>query len=189
MMSAEQNDLMCRVGPGAPAGTLLRQYWQPVALSEELAGGRPLRAVRLMGQDYVLFRDQSGKLGMLDRDCPHRGADLAFGRLEDGGLRCVFHGWLFDVNGKCLETPAEPQGSRMCDHIKQRSYPAVERSGIVFAWLGAGEPSAFPHFDCFTAPDAYTFAFKGYWDCNWLQALEVCSSCKFQRRYRQIKER
>jgi hypothetical protein len=85
----------------------------------------------------------------------------------------VFHGWLFDVNGKCLETPAEPKGSRLCDHIRQRTYPVVERSGIVFAWLGAGEPSAFPHLDCFTAPDAYTFAFKGYWDCNWLQALEV----------------
>ena len=88
MMSAEQNDLMCRVGPGTPAGGLLRQYWQPVALTEELADERPLRAVRLMGQDFVLFRDAAGRLGLLDRDCPHRGADLAYGRLEDGGLRC-----------------------------------------------------------------------------------------------------
>ncbi|MBM3352163.1 MAG: aromatic ring-hydroxylating dioxygenase subunit alpha, partial [Betaproteobacteria bacterium] len=108
-----------------------------------------------------------------DRRCPHRQADLAYGRREDGGLRCAFHGWLFDVEGKCLETPAEPAGSRLCEHIKQRACPVVERSGILFAWLGAGEPSAFPHFDCFTAPDSHTFAFKGRWDCNWLQALEV----------------
>jgi hypothetical protein len=85
----------------------------------------------------------------------------------------VFHGWLFDVTGKCLQTPAEPEGSRLCESVRQRAYPVIERSGIVFAWLGDAEPSAFPHFDCFTAPDAYTFAFKGYWDCNWLQALEV----------------
>jgi phthalate 4,5-dioxygenase len=120
-----------------------------------------------------LFRDEQGRYGLLDRKCPHRQADLAFGRHEDGGLRCAFHGWLFDVSGKCLETPGEPLGSRMCEHIRQKAYPVQVKSGIVFAWLGAGEPSAFPHFDCFTAPDAYTFAFKGYWDCNWLQALEV----------------
>lgn len=92
MISAEQNDFMTRVGPQAPAGQLLRRYWQPVALVDELAGERPVRAVRLMGQDFVLFRDEQGQLGMLDRDCPHRGADLAYGRLENGGLRCPFHG-------------------------------------------------------------------------------------------------
>ena len=173
MISQEQNDLMTRVGPGAPAGKLLRNYWQPVALVEELEGSRPLLSRKVLGQDFILFRDEKGKFGLLDRHCPHRGADLSYGRLEAGGVRCAFHGWLFDVTGQCLQTPAEPEGSRMCEHIRQRSYPVAERSGILFAWLGAGEPSAFPHFDCFTAPDAYTFAFKGYWDCNWLQALEV----------------
>ena len=173
MMSAEQNALMCRVGPGTPAGALLRQYWQPVALSEELAAGQPLRAVRLMGQDYVLFRDQAGKLGMLDRDCPHRGADLAFGRLEDGGLRCLFHGWLFDVAGKCLETPAEPAGSKLCERVRQGAYPVIEKSGLIFAYVGSGAPPAFPAFDCFVAPPTHTFAFKGLFECNWLQALEV----------------
>ena len=112
-------------------------------------------------------------LGLIDRDCPHRGADLAYGRLEDGGIRCPFHGWLFDVDGKCLDTPAEPAGSNLCKNIRQRSYPVVERSGIVFAWMGDGEPSAFPHFDCFIAPSTHTFAFKGLVECNWLQALEV----------------
>ncbi|MEJ1129855.1 aromatic ring-hydroxylating dioxygenase subunit alpha [Variovorax sp. CCNWLW225] len=173
MISAEQNDFITRVGRGTPAGTLLRKYWQPVALSEELRGPRPLKAVQLMGQHFVVFRDETGRPGLLDRDCPHRGADLAYGRLENGGLRCAFHGWLFDASGKCLETPAEPAGSKLCTRIQQGAYPVVEKSGVVFAYIGEGEPPAFPEFDCFVAPDSHTFAFKGLWECNWLQALEV----------------
>ncbi|KWT98837.1 MULTISPECIES: aromatic ring-hydroxylating dioxygenase subunit alpha [unclassified Variovorax] len=173
MISAEKNDQMTRVGLDQPAGKLLRRYWQPVALAEELSGPRPLKPVKLMDQDFVLFRDPQGKLGMLDRDCPHRGADLAFGRLESGGLRCAFHGWLFDASGRCLETPAEPAGSKLCTRIQQSAYPVVEKSGIVFAYIGEGEPPAFPEFDCFVAPESHTFAFKGLWECNWLQALEV----------------
>jgi phthalate 4,5-dioxygenase oxygenase subunit len=173
MISAEQNELMTRIGPGTPAGKLLRQYWQPVALTDELQNtNRPVKAVRLFGESLVLFKNQN-QYGLMQRHCPHRGADLAYGRLDERGLRCSFHGWLFDANGKCIETPAEPEGSRMCEHIKTTSYPVVQKSGILFAYLGAGAPPAFPHFDCFVAPDAYTFAFKGYWDCNWLQALEV----------------
>ncbi len=117
MISAEQNARMTRVGPGTPGGQLLRRYWQPAALLEELDGPRPVRAVRLLGQDFVLFRDEQGRYGLLDRDCPHRGADLAFGRLEDGGLRCPFHGWLFDVSGRlpadagrAARQPAVPDG-------------------------------------------------------------------------------
>ena len=173
MISAEQNELMTRIGAGTPAGKLLRNYWQPVALVDEMQTGRPVKAIRLLGENLVLFKDEKGRYGLMDRHCPHRGADLAYGRLEDGGLRCAFHGWLFDAAGKCIETPAEPAGSRLCEHIRTRSYPVVEKSGILFAYLGAGEPPAFPGFDCFVAPDEYTFAFKGYWDCNWLQALEV----------------
>ena len=173
MISAGQNELMTRIGPGTPAGNLLRNYWQPAALLDELTPERPVKAIRLLGQDLVLFRDEQGRHGLLERQCPHRGADLAYGRLEGGGLRCAFHGWLFDVEGRCLETPAEPEGSRMCEHIRQRSFPLVAKSGILFAYLGSGEPPAFPHFDCFVAPGTHTFAFKGYWDCNWLQALEV----------------
>ena len=173
MISAEQNEFITRVGPGAPAGQLLRRYWQPVALVDELTGPRPVRPVKLMGQHFVLFRDENGQLGMLDRDCPHRGADLAFGRLEGGGIRCPFHGWLFDAKGNCLETPAEPVGSKLCTRIKQGAYPVVEKSGTIFAYIGEGEPPAFPEFDCFVAPDSHTFAFKGLFECNWLQALEV----------------
>ncbi len=173
MMSQEQNELITRTGQAAPCGQLMRLYWQPVALVDELAGPRPLRAVRLMGQDLVLFRDAAGRLGLIDRDCPHRNADLAYGRLEDGGLRCPFHGWLFDVAGNCLETPAEPDGGTLCQRVKQGSYPVVERAGVIWGYLGPGEAPAFPRFDCFEAPDSHVFAFKGHMDCNWLQALEV----------------
>ena len=173
MISAEQNELMTRAGPGTPGGRLLRNYWQPVALVEELEGKRPVRPVRLLGQDLVLFKDETGRYGLLDRDCPHRGADLAYGRREDGGLRCAFHGWLFDVTGQCLQTPAEPEGSKLAQRVRQKSYPVVEKSGMLFAWLGEGKPSAFPAFDCFVAPGTHTFAFKGRLECNWLQALEV----------------
>ena len=173
MLSTEQNERLTRVGPGTPGGHLLRQYWQPVALLEELDSPRPLRRVRLLGQDLVLFRDDQGRLGLLDQDCPHRGASLGYGRLEDGGLRCTFHGWLFDVEGHCLETPAEPEGSRLCSIVRQRAYPVAERNGIVFGYLGAGEPPALPDFDCFLAPRSHSFAFKGLISCNWLQALEV----------------
>ncbi|MEO8203903.1 MAG: aromatic ring-hydroxylating dioxygenase subunit alpha [Betaproteobacteria bacterium] len=173
MISAQQNDLMTRTGALTPGGKLLRNYWQPAALVDELQGKRPVKALRLLGQDLVLFRDEAGRYGMLDRDCPHRGADLAYARIEDGGLRCAFHGWLFDVGGHCMQTPAEPEGSKLRQHIRQRAYPVVERSGILFAWLGEGEPPAFPAFDCFVAPGTHTFAFKGHLECNWLQALEV----------------
>ncbi len=173
MISQEQNDLYTRVGPGTPGGALLRRYWQPIALVEELEGPRPVKAVRLLGENFVLFKGSDGRYGLLDRDCPHRGADLAYGRLEDGGLRCPFHGWLFDADGNCLETPAEPVESQLCKRIKQKSYPLDVRAGVIFAFLGAGEPPAFPELDCFVAPDTHTFAFKGLWECNWLQSLEV----------------
>jgi phthalate 4,5-dioxygenase len=173
MMTVEHSRLITETGEGTPAGELLRRYWQPAALSEELTGPRPVRPVRLFGRDLVLFRDREGQLGLLDRDCPHRGADLAFGRLEDGGLRCLFHGWLFDREGRCLQMPADPQGPQLCARVRQRSYPVVERNGIIFAWLGTGEPPELPALDCFVAPESHVFAFKGHLDCNWLQALEV----------------
>jgi phthalate 4,5-dioxygenase len=181
-MKAEQNELVTRIGPGTACGALMRSYWQPVALVDEFEprldprmAARPVKAVRVLGQDLVLFRDAQNRWGLLDRDCPHRGADLSFGRNEGDGLRCPFHGWKFDVAGMCLETPAEPVGSKLCERVKQRSYPIVEKSGVLFAWLGeaGGTPPPFPSFDCFAAPPSHTFAFKGMWNCNWLQAFEV----------------
>ena len=152
---------------------MLRRYWQPAALTEELAGERPVKAVRLLGEHLVVFRDESGRYGLIGRHCPHRGTDLCYGRLEDGGLRCPFHGWLFDVGGNCLEQPAEPSGSTFHEKIRHTAYPCEERNGIIFAYLGEGAPPPFPDLDCFSAPNEFTFAFKGFLDCNWLQALEV----------------
>jgi phthalate 4,5-dioxygenase len=173
MLSAEQNDLITRTGAGTAAGALMRRYWQPTALVDELAGNRPIKPVRLFGEDLVIFRDDRGRYGLVGRACPHRGTDLAYGRLENGGLRCAFHGWLFDVAGRCLETPAEPDDSRLCANIRHKAYPVVEKSGVLFAYLGSDAPPALPHFDCFVAPASHTFAFKGMIDCNWLQSLEV----------------
>lgn len=181
-MKADLNERLTRIGPGTAAGALLRRYWQPVALVEEFDPSvdarmavRPVKAVRLLGQDLVLFRDAQGRWGLIDRDCPHRGADLAYARHEGDGLRCPFHGWKFDVAGRCLDTPAEPLGSRLCDRIRQRAYPVVERSGVLFGWFGeeGSSPPPFPAFDAFVAPATHTFAYKGLWRCNWLQAFEV----------------
>ncbi len=181
-MRAEQNQRITRIGPGTPCGELLRRYWQPAALLDEFdpaldpaMAQRPVKAVRLLAQDLVLFRDASGSFGLLDRACPHRGADLSFGRHEGDGLRCPFHGWKFATDGRCLETPAEPMGNAFCQRIRQRSYPVRVQSGVVFAWLGpeGGTPPELPAFDCFVAPASHSFAFKGLWHCNWLQAFEV----------------
>ncbi len=181
-MQAAQNELITRIGPGTPCGELLRRYWQPVALLDEFdprldprMAGRPLKAVRLLGQDLVLFRDEGGAFGLLDRDCPHRGADLAFARHEGDGIRCPFHGWKFAASGQCLETPAEPAGSTLCQRVRQRSYPLRVAAGVIFAFLGPEDspPPELPAFDCFAAPASHRFAFKGLWKCNWLQAFEV----------------
>ena len=181
-MNAQQNQLITRSGPGTACGALMRHYWQPVALVDEFEPSlvpemaqRPVKAVRVLGQDLVLFRDAAGQWGLLDRDCPHRGADLAFGRHEPEGLRCPFHGWKFAVDGRCLETPGEPKGSTFCQRVRQRSYPLQVRAGVVFAWLGdaASLPGTLLPLDCFAAPASHSFAFKGLWRCNWLQAFEV----------------
>jgi phthalate 4,5-dioxygenase len=181
-MQAETNHRLTRIGPGTPCGALMRSYWQPAALVDEFdprldprMAGRPLKAVRLLGQDLVLWRDEQGGYALVDRDCPHRGADLAYGRLEPGGLRCPFHGWKFAPDGRCLETPGEPMGSTLCQRVRQRRYPTRVRSGVIFAWLGpeGSLPPELPAFDAFVAPASHVFAFKGLWHCNWLQAFEV----------------
>jgi phthalate 4,5-dioxygenase len=185
MLTQVQNDRITRVGPDQPAGRLLRQYWQPVALVDEMdalaQAGKALKPVKLLGQDLVLFRDERGQYGLLDRDCPHRGADLAYGRLEAGGVRCLFHGWLFDAQGQCLQTPGEPAGSKLCTRIKQGAYPVQVAGEIIWGFLGeliddgqgGRKAPPLPAYDCFNAPSTHAFAFKGWWSCNWLQALEV----------------
>jgi phthalate 4,5-dioxygenase oxygenase subunit len=173
MLSAHDNRLVTETGSQTPAGQLMRQFWQPVALSDELATERPVVALEIMGEHAVLFRNERGQLGLIDRHCPHRGADLAYGRCEDGGLRCVFHGWLFDTSGQCLEQPGEPIDSDYHTRVRAKSYPVVERNGVIFAWWGEGDAPPLPALDCLAAPGTHSFAFKGLMECNWLQALEV----------------
>ncbi len=172
MITQEENELLTRVGPGTPAGTLLRRYWQPTALSEELPeGGAPL-PVRLLGENLFLFRDDQGRIGLLGLHCSHRGADLSYGRLEDGGLRCIYHGWLYDIRGRCLDQPGEPAGGEHRDQIRHPAYPCQERGGIIFAYLGPGEPPLLPNYEFLNVPSEHRFVSKYFQDCNYLQGNE-----------------
>lgn len=134
MLKTEQNERICRIGPGTDMGNLLRRYWHPVGVSAEMrAGGQP-KAVKVLGEELVLFRDDTGRPGLLGRRCAHRLTSLAYGRAEDGGIRCPFHGWLFDVDGRCLQQPAEPRP--FCEKVDHLAYPCKELGGLIFAYLG-----------------------------------------------------
>ena len=142
MISKEENELLTQTNPGTPAGELIRRYWQPVALSEELpAGGAPL-SVRILGEELVIFRDDQGRVGLLGIHCSHRGTDLSYGRIEDGGLRCLYHGWLYDIHGRCLEQPGEPGGGEHRDQIRHRAYPCTEKAGVDLCLYGTGRTAA-----------------------------------------------
>ena len=172
MLSREENDLLTRTGPGTPCGELMRRYWQPVALAEELpAGGAPV-PVRIFGEELVLFRDDSGRPGLLGIHCAHRAADLSYGRVEDGGLRCLYHGWLYDINGQCLEQPGEPAGSTFFEKIRHTAYPCVEKAGAVFAYLGPGSPPHFPDYPFLTATGDRVTVTKLLHRCNYMQSNE-----------------
>ena len=170
MTTREENILMTRTGPGEPGGELMRRYWHPVALSEELTD-RPL-PVRVLSENLVLFRDAEGKPGLLEILCPHRRADLSYGRVENNGLRCLYHGWLFDKSGRCLEQPAEPDDSAYKDEVRQKAYPCVEVGGMVLAYMGPGEAPQVPNFHFLRAPEKNFYATKVYHHCNWLQGNE-----------------
>jgi phthalate 4,5-dioxygenase oxygenase subunit len=172
-MLAEENDLLTRTGAGTPCGELMRRYWQPAALAEELpSGGAPV-PITLFGEELVLFRDDRGQLGLIDGHCAHRGADLSYGRLEDGGLRCIYHGWLYDVNGKILDMPGEEDGGKSFrDSICHKAYPVEEHGGVIFSYMGPGKPPAFPSYQFLNASPDRSFATKLYSDCNYLQGNE-----------------
>lgn len=172
MLTAEQNRLVTETDPGTPGGALLRRYWQPVALAEQLPqGGDPL-PVEVMGEELVLFRDQTGQAGLLARHCSHRGADLSYARVEDGGLRCLYHGWLYDVCGTCLDQPGEPSGSDFRHKVRQTAYPCREAAGLIFAYMGSGQPPLLPAYEFTTAPSDHVYVNKVHHECNYLQANE-----------------
>ena len=172
MISQEMNQLLTQTGPGTPGGELMRRYWQPVALSEEVPPGSAPFPVRIFSEDLVLFRDEHGQLGLLGKQCPHRCTDLSYGRIEDGGLRCLYHGWLFDVKGKCLEQPAEPENSTYKDEIKHTAYPVHEVGGMIFTYMDQGEPPKFPDYEFIKAAPERRFLKRSILNCNYLQSLE-----------------
>jgi len=172
MMTQEENDLLTQTNRGTPMGELMRRYWQPVALCEELPeGGAPI-PVKIMGEELVLYRDEQGKLGLLGIHCPHRGADLSYGRVEEGGLRCIYHGWLFDKQGRCLDQPWEPGGGENREQIRNTAYPCHEQAGGIFAYMGPGEPPLFPNYEFLMAPAERTYADKLFHEANYLQMNE-----------------
>ena len=172
--SGASNEHLTRVGPGSPMGDLLRRYWQPVAMTSEL-GERP-RLIRIMGEDLVLFRDKSGRIGLVHRRCPHRRASLEFGTCEDRGIRCCYHGWLFDVDGRVLEIPGQPDGveERMRSAVALGAYPVKEYKGLVFAYMGPPEHEPeFPIYDTLEIPDQVMRPYRAPFHCNWLQVLDA----------------
>ncbi|MFM2130094.1 MAG: hypothetical protein RL477_1640 [Pseudomonadota bacterium] len=170
VMSAQQNDRLTRVGPGTPCGEMLRRYWWPIAFTAEVQK-KPFQA-RLLGEDLVLFRDGSGKVGLMERACPHRGAGLELGRVEADGIRCCYHGWKFDRAGRCLEMPAEPAGTPLIDEVRQRAYVTEEAAGIIFAYMGPQPVPLFPRFDLLVRDDMNREVYAKNDFCNWLQRAE-----------------
>ena len=174
MLTAAENERLTRVGPGTPMGNLMRRYWQPALLSEELPEPDcpPVR-VRLLGEDLVAFRDTNGDVGLVDAYCPHRRAPMFFGRNEECGLRCVYHGWKFDRDGTCVDMPSEPPDSLFKTKVRIASYPTSERGGMVWAYFGPPElqPEP-PDYELLRAPDTHRHVTKTFENANWLQALE-----------------
>lgn len=174
MLSAEDNELITRSGPDTPAGRLLRQFWVPVLLSEELPEPDcPPKRIKVMGEDLLAFRDSAGRVGVVDPVCPHRGANLYYGRNEHSGLRCVFHGWKFGVDGRCLEMPTMPADSPYRDRVRLKSYPTREWGEYVWAYMGpAAEPPPLPRLAFALVPPSHRYVSKKWQDCNWLQCVE-----------------
>lgn len=173
MLKKEDNEKLCRVGPGTPMGKVFRRYWIPALLSEEVptADCPPVR-LRLLGEDLVAFRDSEGKVAILDAYCAHRRAHLFWGRNEECGIRCVYHGWKFDRYGNCVDMPNEPEDSKFKHKVKLTSYPTWEKSGIIWTYMGKDEPSSYPDYEWLRAPENHFYVSKTYEGCNWLQALE-----------------
>jgi len=172
-MRREDNEMLCRVGPGTPMGKVFRAYWNPIADAKQLTepDGDPVR-IRFCGEDFVAFRDTGGKLGLLDEFCSHRGASLALGRNEAGGLRCIYHGWKYDVSGALLEAPNNPDPD-FCSGFRAAAYPGREAGGLIWGYFGAADKEpAFPHFAFFDPPEDNLYVVRVDLNCNYTQLLE-----------------
>jgi phthalate 4,5-dioxygenase len=174
MLKHEDNERLVRVGPGTPMGSLLRRYWQPILLSWELkeCDGAPLRT-RILGEDLIAFRATDGKIGLLDAYCRHRRAPLFYGRNEEHGLRCVYHGWKFNVDGRCVDLPCVPENARIRENVHIKSYPTIEKAGVIWTYMGPPERKpAPPDFEWMRAPDTHRNVTKNLQTNNYLQSLE-----------------
>ena len=174
MLTKDENETLTRVEQGTPMGDLMRRYWLPTLLSSELPGPdcAPVR-VRLLGEQLIAFRDTMGKVGLLSEFCPHRLTSMFFGRNEEGGLRCVYHGWKFDTAGNCLDMMNEPPGSDFHTKIKTTAYPVVEMGDLIWAYLGSEDKRPpEPKFEWTQVPSEHRLLTKNWQECNWLQALE-----------------
>ncbi|MBT5841823.1 MAG: Rieske 2Fe-2S domain-containing protein, partial [Rhodospirillaceae bacterium] len=172
-MRREDNEVLCRVGPDTPMGKVFRSYWNPIADAKQLSApdGDPVR-VRFCGEDFVAFRDSSGTLGLLDEYCAHRGASLALARNEENGLRCIYHGWKYDVTGQLLDAPNHPD-PEFCTGFKAASYPVREAGGLIWGYFGpADKEPAFPHFAFFEPPVSNLYVARVDLNCNYSQLLE-----------------
>jgi phthalate 4,5-dioxygenase oxygenase subunit len=179
MLSQQENEMLTRVGRGTPMGELMRRYWIPAAYSHQIAkpDGPPIR-VRLMGENLVLFRDTQNRIGLIDERCPHRTASMFYGRNEESGLRCVYHGIKFDVDGNCVDIPCVPQSSdvqrrNLLSQLKIKAYPCIERGDVVWTYMGPLEHKPeFPDLEWTRVPASHRFATRHIQECNWLQGLE-----------------
>jgi 5,5'-dehydrodivanillate O-demethylase len=171
MMTQEENTLLTRVGPGTPCGELMRRYWHPI-YPEILLRENPVRKVRILCEDLTLFRDRTGKLGLVQERCPHRGASLHLGIPDERGLRCCYHGWLFDKEGRCLDQPLEPPSLKMKDKIRIKAYPVQEMGGLIWAYLGPEPAPLLPRWNLFEREDGFRQILSHQLPCNWLQCME-----------------
>ena len=172
MLDQETNDLLCRVGPGTPAGELLRRYWMPIAPKAEVDEVIK-RPVRLLGEDLIVYKDERGRYGLLGEHCSHRSASLWYGKIDGEGIRCPYHGWKYDVTGRCLDQPAEPKDSIYKDSIHHTAYPVREMGGLLFGYLGPAPAPLVPRYDVLARPDwERRIEIHPVLDCNWLQPME-----------------
>jgi phthalate 4,5-dioxygenase oxygenase subunit len=172
MLTEAQNKTLTETDPGTPCGDMMRRYWQPVYLSDELAIDQPV-GIRVMGENLVLYRGLDGAPALLERYCPHRGVDLSYARVEPEGLRCLYHGWLFAANGQCLEQPNEPASSTFKDRIKHRGYPCADAGGFILAYMGPGEAPPLPLLPFLQCPRENVWVTKRLHECNFIQANDI----------------
>jgi 5,5'-dehydrodivanillate O-demethylase oxygenase subunit len=172
VLTREENELLTQVGPGTPAGELLRRYWMPIAVAAELTAEQPTKFVRLLGENLVLFRDKTGRVGLIGDRCSHRGASLCYGRVEERGISCAYHGWLFDTQGNILETPPE-RNDAIINSVKQLAYPLRKLVGLYWAYLGPEPLPELPPYDTLVRRDGQRkLVIHPVLDCNWFQAME-----------------